>query len=526
MTAIEQAIAASVGAMPGMEIGGLLFGHVVEESSAVIIEVEGHRVLPSTRPPGQAYGLPADALANAPRSRADGQQPYVVGYFRTQNHSGIALRPQESALTSQFPDPNTVFLLIEVAAGRPVRAGILHWEPTGFGRTPVLFDVGEAARTKNTTTSGAAAGYQTHEGAGLAQPGPRRITFKTAIIAIVASSFVAGAVGAFWFSRRAAAPNAGIAVAPLPSSAVPSSPLQLMVSRSGDGVLLTWNTHAAPNAQSGQVVITDGDRPPQAVFLGADELRNGKIFYRVQSARLRFRVDLIDGGNKQLSDSVLVLGEPEPAAQPERDRTGAAAAKLARSGVSIPPAATPARTEPSTGPQPSPASTAASNVSKPAAPKFVPPPLRQSATPTERTVRLELPQRIALGVPGPAVASVQIGAPTLPPPPPDASAGGAQPVAAAAKPAYTPPVALSQVVPRVDGTVRALIVREVQVDTVLHIDENGVVTRATVMNPGSGFRSHLDEAAVAAAMRWRFRPAQMNGRNVASVQTVKFVFRR
>ena len=89
-----------------------------------------------------------------------------------------------------------------------------------------------------------------------------------------------------------------------------------MVSRAGDGILLTWNTQAARDAQAGQVVITDGDKAPEAVFLGSDELRNGKIFYRAQSSRLRFRVDLIDGANRQLSDSVLVLDGPEQARQP------------------------------------------------------------------------------------------------------------------------------------------------------------------------------------------------------------------
>ena len=91
---------------------------------------------------------------------------------------------------------------------------------------------------------------------------------------------------------------------------------------------------------------------------------------------------------------------------------------------------------------------------------------------------------------------------------------------------YTPPLELSQVVPRIDSTIRSLIVQDVQVETVLHMDENGRVTRATVLNPGEGFRSHLDKAAISAGMRWRFRPAQKDGRNVTSVQTVKFVFRK
>ncbi len=62
---------------------------------------------------------------------------------------------------------------------------------------------------------------------------------------------------------------------------------------------------------------------------------------------------------------------------------------------------------------------------------------------------------------------------------------------------------------------------EAEVELLLTITEYGIVTRADVVTPaGHGF----DEAAIAAALRFRFTPATVNGRPVASRIRYRYVF--
>jgi protein TonB len=520
MTAVERGILSAVAAAPGLEVGGILLGRAVQDGDGLVLDVSDHRIFPSTRPPGQPYGLPPEALRNLlQQGNASDGEVRIIGYFRTQADAKFQIRAHEYAVVNHFPDRLVVFLLIHEIGGKPVTAGILHWEGADFGKTPVLFNVGEASKPEASRPAEVARAPRPAytQDATPARGGTLWRGRSTLVVAaLVAGAFAAGGIGAYWLRSRATDPNAPAIVSRQNSvSEAPggASPLQLTVSHAGDALLLTWNTQAAPSVKAGQMVITDGNAPPQAVFLGSDELRSGKILYRAQSARLRFRLDLIDSTDREMSDSILVLGGPEPPVEPTPNGHVPAPARPPASGA---PQASPTGSREKPGGRPE---TATRNEAPAPAAKFVPP--RPSTGTADRTVVLELPRRI-MTAPAPALTGLQIPPPVVTPAPPSAAP---QP-AVAETAAYTPPVVLSQVVPQLDQSLRSLILQDVQVEAVLRIDESGRVVSATVVNPGAGFRSHLDRAAIAAAKRWRFRPAQMGGKNIPSVQTVRFVFRK
>ena len=63
-----------------------------------------------------------------------------------------------------------------------------------------------------------------------------------------------------------------------------------------------------------------------------------------------------------------------------------------------------------------------------------------------------------------------------------------------------------------------------EVNVNLNIDEHGAVTRAE-LEPGSkGVSAAVKDAALAAAQRWQFRPAQLDGENISSQFAIRFRF--
>jgi TonB family protein len=63
-----------------------------------------------------------------------------------------------------------------------------------------------------------------------------------------------------------------------------------------------------------------------------------------------------------------------------------------------------------------------------------------------------------------------------------------------------------------------------EVNVNLNIDEHGAVTKAE-LDPGSkAVSAAVKEAALAAAKRWQFRPAQRDGENISSQFAIRFRF--
>ncbi len=80
--------------------------------------------------------------------------------------------------------------------------------------------------------------------------------------------------------------------------------------------------------------------------------------------------------------------------------------------------------------------------------------------------------------------------------------------------------------PHADAAIRSMLVNTVEVEVKLQIDAQGRVIKAEPVQNSKGFNQHLARAAVEAALRWKFIPAQMNGKPVSSVQNVKFLFQK
>ena len=146
-----------------------------------------------------------------------------------------------------------------------------------------------------------------------------------------------------------------------------------------------------------------------------------------------------------------------------------------------------------------------------------------------------------VGVTGDAVRLAVVPAPaesagaTVPAPAAEASAPAATPPAAAPpapEPAperpITPPRLLHEVQPSIPVGIRARIEEEIVIPVRLHVNERGRVTRASAERSDSdGLHRYLADQAEKAARRWRFRPARSEkGTPVESAKTVEFVFRK
>ena len=78
--------------------------------------------------------------------------------------------------------------------------------------------------------------------------------------------------------------------------------------------------------------------------------------------------------------------------------------------------------------------------------------------------------------------------------------------------------------PDVLASARGTIQGKVNVQVRVVVDANGAVSKAIFDLPGPS--KYFAKVAMQAAERWRFKPAQVDGRPVASVWVLQFQFRR
>jgi hypothetical protein len=94
-----------------------------------------------------------------------------------------------------------------------------------------------------------------------------------------------------------------------------------------------------------------------------------------------------------------------------------------------------------------------------------------------------------------------------------------------AAPGGTPAVARRELQPDVPAGIQARVPVRTVIPVQLKIDASGRVTGATAKVAGHGLDRYLADQAVKAALQWSFAPAHSrNGRAIASVKTVEFVF--
>jgi len=90
-----------------------------------------------------------------------------------------------------------------------------------------------------------------------------------------------------------------------------------------------------------------------------------------------------------------------------------------------------------------------------------------------------------------------------------------------------PPHPIDRVPPVVPASIRPRIRGPIPIDVRVQVDTHGRVTDAEpVKKPHAGVESYLAGRAVDAARKWRFEPAQQDGKPVQGTDTIHFVFRR
>ncbi len=475
---------------------GLLFGRMLGN----VTEIDSYTLLPG--PPLAA------AVKQAPGTSA------LVGYFRTASEAVLKLDSADLKIAETvLPDPGQVILLIQSdpanASHAPNASFFFRDEGRICGDFPFLefpFDRAllAAAELRRTETaprnhaataarlSGEAASAPVHA---LPHGRPRRA--RNLVLALAAVVLIVG-VGAATIAAlrlfRPANPSARS------TPAQPPIVLGLHAERENGDLKLTWDRQslAIIGALSGVLSIEEAGAR-RSLTLDPALLRSGNVVYAPVSDQVHVQLTVF-GMQGSVSESAVVI---LPQGRTPEVRT--LALKVA-----------PAAPEPPAAP-PSPA----------------PPPHRGlfRAPATGPDVG-SAPAPMAMDQP-PAV-SMRIDRPTLalaaiePAPPQVQPYGAPSRVEALAAPAYSPPSVSRRVVPPYSDALRALMAVSTTktVAVKVSIDEKGDVRKVEALpNPNGRTPAIMLGYALNAARGWKFNPARIGPKAVASEMEVRFEFK-
>jgi TonB family protein len=114
----------------GSEIGGVLLGRWIPESSTVVIE--DYEPVPCSYSRGPLYLLSEEdrrQIGTVLSKFKSGSGKAVVGYFRSNTRKDISLDEEDlSVVNEHFPEPSAVFLLVKPFAMKPSMAGFFFRE--------------------------------------------------------------------------------------------------------------------------------------------------------------------------------------------------------------------------------------------------------------------------------------------------------------------------------------------------------------------------------------------------------------
>ena len=282
-------------------------------------------------------------------------------------------------------------------------------------------------------------------------------------------------------------------------------PLGLAVERRGNDLRVSWNGSAPliAKADFGMLLIR-GSAVSRDVPLTAEELRAGSVMYSSPADQVRFQLNVVSG--EQVAREFLTVLMPVAA-------DGRPAPVVTRSGTPIAPAP-----EPSGAPisvrelrqfkpveNQRPATAASQPIAEP--PSVAGTPAVSSATPSLLTQTPGL-SRSPVGAPAPIDST----APNSPQADAPASASQAH-----------PPVATRQILPSLPPLLRGVFWKATMVEVNVSVDATGNVVKAeAVAKPG--LHPLLRDAAVDAARRWKFKPAQFDGHAVPANMVLQFNF--
>ncbi len=483
----------------------------------------------------------------------------VVGFYRTTPVCGVPMRDEDKALAANsFRHPASVFLLVEAGKSGIGEARFCFWGEGELFDWPLMlfpFDAEELAveemRRRSSKLSpgshtglapvaapadvkpgtlaevgavglSAASAPQTAAGAAAeakatAVKPPReggRRWLVPVLATIVVVLLLAGGFLNYTYFRRVVTPPA------VPSSEVARGevkvPLGLAVERRGNDLRVSWNSSAPliAKADFGMLLIR-GSAVSRDVPLSAEELRSGSVMYSSPADQVRFQLNVVAG--EQVAREFLTVLMPVAA-------DGRPAAVITRSGSPIAPAPqpssapvsvrelrqfTPAETR-------GPATAAPHHIEEPpsvagAAPVNTATPSLLTQTPLTQAPVLSRPP-VAAPPPAPAPAPIDFTAQNPSQPEVPASASQAH-----------PPVATRQILPSLPPLLRGVFWKATVVEVNVSVDATGNVVKAeAVAKPG--LHPLLRDAAVDAARRWKFKPAQFDGHAVPANMVLQFNF--
>jgi len=337
------------------------------------------------------------------------------------------------------------------------------------------------------------------------------------------------------------------------------SGLGLQVTQNGTALELSWDplSPSVQSASSATLLITDGALVRQ-LKLDKDQMRTGRIIYTPVVGDVTFRLEVLDARSHTFSESLRIVGDaagsnivggydypPSDSAsplshqavrQPSHGKTrvhstdGAASRRnVSTSNDTNVAPSQPKHTSPDTLPAPK-----STSIAQSPSEHMQPKQLNVAAgndlkvpVPKMYLPRLQIPSSISASEPHPSVRSKATTNPKSTESLPPVSTGSAIP--ATASPKRLPPrvVTPAKTLVQVSPTLRpGTLFKDVLVPIMVKISDTGAVTSAELSPEAANLPAELTGQAIVAARKWRFSPATVNGKPVASEMKINFQFSR
>ncbi len=514
----------------GEEAGGILLGSVERrEDAAPVVRIESFEPVRIEHRRGPTYTLTEkekDRFGAEIRAAQRRTRLTAVGLVRSHIRRGLYLDIADAALFHRyFPDPAGVFLLL--SAG-PEPVGGFFWDAgdlqkqAPYARFPL-----DRQRLERTSEPLVANG-----GVELPRPAapirrallvqttkheprtPRRFELVRWSALLGAAAAVLLTV-ALWHESRATPP-------PKPARIG----LGLNVARQGDHLRVTWDPRSplVAQASAGTLWIDDGIQHTRR-DLNHAALLKGAAAYEPISGDVNFALEVRDGS----------LSSRESIRSIQNDLAAAGAAPSATPPAEPPP---PQELPQMTLTTPAPVATgvetrAPERIRRRIARRvFTPPPAEpeQAAILPSNNVALAAPPTVIALAPVIPPAAIGVGGAPLPPPPPVLDIVGYEAVPESkfrlgirgGAEEFVSPKALRKVRPELPRFVAETLTGDQRVELRAEVDPAGRVTDVEPLT--RGVNPWLTGAANTALRRWRFEPALVKGRAVASRVVVTFRF--
>lgn len=531
----------------GLEVGGILLGRCEQMSETHrIVTIEGFKTVESEHLQGPHYNLSDHDRQELEKQLtnlrlADDQTLRPIGFYRSHTREGLQLQPEDIELfETYFGDPSSIFLVIKPSLSKGAIAGFFFWENGAlqwqcYREFPLQRRELEAAGFQViqnpfaqpiVNTPPPAAPVSTLQPSNARQRRfPAWLGWKpsTSPYWLWAPLLLALLILAVPWAWHKPAPQTPVTAARFGSAA----DLHLSAERLPNGLRLSWdrNNPAIENARNGVLWIRDG-KLEKRLDLDHRQLTSGSLIYWPTSSDVNFRMDVSTAANN-VSESLLAYsgGPPPQASVPETSAKPSVVAtypmgretdrRQTRSRLSdsrLPDGKEANSNKPS--PVVAAPSTEAPAVASIEPPHIehengalTPPPIHENISVPLATVSVEPVQesvfrRAVQTVPGLRLLQRH------------RYKGGDR---------FTPAKAVRESTPRVPRSVARDLRQETPVDLRLHVEQNGSISQTELTSDTKDKR--LVGLAAEAAKHWRFEPARIGDKPVASKVVLHFLFR-